>query len=121
MTRRNGLRRRRRRLPPVASELRRLRLAVAAFGIVVVVGFIGYQVIENLAPLDALYMTVITITTVGFREVADPSTAGKLLTIGLIVAGVGSVSYGAVTAARSDNWTGTSSCAGSAASDATSR
>lgn len=100
MTRRTGLRRRRRRLPPVASELRRLRLAVAAFGIVVVIGFIGYQVIEDLAPLDALYMTVITITTVGFREVADPSTAGKLLTIGLIVAGVGSVSYGAVTAAE---------------------
>lgn len=97
MTRRDRFRRRR-RLPPVASELRRLRFAVAAFGVVLVVGFIGYQLIEDLTPLDALYMTVITITTVGFREIADPSTPGKLLTIGLIVAGVGSAYYGAVTA-----------------------
>lgn len=91
---------RRKRLPPVASELRRLRIAFAIFGAVVISGFVGYQIVEDLGPLDALYMTVITITTVGFREVVELSAAGKILTIGLIVAGVSSVSYGALAAAE---------------------
>lgn len=86
--------------PPAPPEQRRLVYAGAAFATVVVTGFIGYQLIGGMGPLDALYMTVITITTVGFREVAELSDAGKVLTIGLIVAGVGSVSYGAVTAAE---------------------
>lgn len=86
--------------PAAPPEQRRLRIAIAAFVAVLLVGFIGYQVIEGLSPLDSLYMTIITVTTVGFREIADPSTAGKILTIGLIVAGVGSASYAAVTAAE---------------------
>ena len=64
------------------------------------IGFVGYQVIEGVSPLDSLYMTIITVTTVGFREIVELSTAGKALTIGLIVAGVGSASYAAVTAAE---------------------
>ena len=43
-------------------------------------------------------MTIITVTTVGFREVVELSTPGRLLTIGLILAGVVSVTYGALTA-----------------------
>lgn len=85
---------------PPPPELRRLQFAAAAFVVVVVSGVIGYQLVEGLGPLDALYMTVITITTVGFRELVEPSTAGKLLTMALIVAGVGSASYGALTAAE---------------------
>lgn len=84
--------------PP--PELRRLRFAAAAFVVVLVSGVVGYQVVEGMSFLDALYMTIITITTVGFREIVEPSTAGKILTIGLIIAGVGSASYGAITAAE---------------------
>lgn len=89
-----------RRGPAAPPEQRRLRMAIAAFLSVVLVGFIGYQVVEGVGALDSLYMTVITITTVGFREVVELSPAGKTLTIGLIVAGVGSASYTAVTAAE---------------------
>jgi voltage-gated potassium channel len=85
-------------IPP--PEQRRLRFAIAAFLSVVLAGFVGYQVIEGAPPLDSLYMTVITITTVGFREVVEVDTAGKVLTIALIVAGVGSASYTALTAAE---------------------
>nr|WP_274387587.1 potassium channel protein [Salsipaludibacter albus] len=61
------------------------------------VGWVGYMVFGDLGPLDSLYMTVITVATVGYREVAEPTTATKILTIGLIGAGVGAVSYAAVT------------------------
>lgn len=80
-------------------EQRRLRLALGVFAAVLVSGWVGYMVIDDLSALDSLYMTVITVTTVGFREIggSEPGTASKLLTIGLIGAGVGSVSYAAVT------------------------
>lgn len=85
---------------PAPPEQRRLRLAVGAFLSVLLVGFVAYQIVGGLGPLDALYMTVITITTVGFREIAEPTVATRVLTIGLIVAGVGSATYTALAAAE---------------------
>lgn len=55
------------------------------------------MVLAGLAPLDALYQTVITVTTVGSRDVPDPTAAVQVFTIALISAGVVSVSYAAVT------------------------
>jgi voltage-gated potassium channel len=43
--------------------------------------------------LDALYQSVTTVTTVGFREVGEPTTAFKIFTILLILAGVGTALY----------------------------
>jgi len=54
---------------------------------------IGYEVIEGWTFLDALYMTVITITTVGFTEVHPLSYAGRIFTIFLIIGGVGGALY----------------------------
>lgn len=61
---------------------------------VFVVGAIGYTLL-GLSPLDAMYMTVTTITTVGFREVTGPDVtpAEKVYTMVVIVAGVGTVLY----------------------------
>ena len=91
-----------RRLHRTAAEQERRRLILTAlsFGLVVLVGFVGYQLIEGMAPLDALYMTVITITTVGFREVVRLGPGGQVLTLGLIGAGVVTVTYAAFTAAE---------------------
>ena len=58
-----------------------------------VVGAVGYVLIEQMSVLDAFYMSVITISTVGFQEVKPLSPAGRLFTIGLIVTGVGSAIY----------------------------
>ncbi len=58
-----------------------------------VVGAAGYILIEHMSVLDAFYMSVITISTVGFQEVKPLSPAGRLFTIGLIVTGVGSAVY----------------------------
>lgn len=79
------------------NPVRRVRLALGAFAAVVIAGVVGYQAIEDLSALDALYMTVITVTTVGFREVGEFGDAGKLFTIGLIVGGVTSATYAAVS------------------------
>jgi voltage-gated potassium channel len=51
-------------------------------------GTIGYQVIEGYSFLDALYMTVTTLTTVGFGEIHPLSTAGRAFAITLIAFGV---------------------------------
>lgn len=74
-----------------------MRAALLVFVGVILTGWVGYIVIADLSVLDSLYMTVITVSTVGFRELPEPTAATKLLTIGLIGAGVGSVSYAAVT------------------------
>ena len=72
------------------------------FGIallVVLVGVVGYTQVEGWDFLDSLYMTLITITTVGFGEVHPLSSAGKIFTVILIVGGMAAVSVwlGAVT------------------------
>jgi len=61
--------------------------------LILVGGTFGYVAIEGCSPLDGLYMTMITITTVGFSEVIPLSPAGRLFTIFLIVTGVGFVLY----------------------------
>ena len=74
------------------SNVRRIQLALLAVLAVVAAGSIGYIVL-GFGPLDAVYQTVTTITTVGFRELHPLSTAGKIFTIVLILAGVGTALY----------------------------
>ena len=59
------------------------------FTIAMLLGVFGYMVIEGANPLDALYMTVITLTTVGFEEAIDLHYTGKIFTILLLLLGVG--------------------------------
>jgi len=72
----------------LAEPVRQLQVSIAAFVALVVVGTIGYVVIVHVSALDALYMTVITLTTVGFREVAPLGPGGKLFTIFILVVGL---------------------------------
>ena len=66
-------------------------VSVVAFGIA------GYMTIEGWSFLDALYMTVITLTTVGYDEVHALSAAGRVFSIALIVFGVGGMLYALTT------------------------
>jgi len=76
---------------------RRIRRQLLRFGVGLIaiggMGTLGYVTIEGWNPIDAFYMTVITLSTVGFSEVRPLSEAGRLFTAGLIVAGVGAVTY----------------------------
>jgi voltage-gated potassium channel len=68
--------------------------------VVILFGTLGYVVIERWSAFDALYMTLTTITTVGYREVHDLSGAGRAFTLVLIVVGVGTILYTLNNAAR---------------------
>jgi voltage-gated potassium channel len=65
-----------------------------------VVGVSGYRVLEGMNFIDALYMTITTITTVGFGEVQPLSPVGRLFTIGLIIGGVSIAAYALGSAAQ---------------------
>jgi len=80
--------------PRSDHPLLRFRLAVILLGIVIVVGVTGYMLIDGWDLLDSFYMVIITISTVGYTEVHQQGTAGRLFTSGLIVVGVGTMLYG---------------------------
>ena len=77
--------------------LHRIESALLALGIIVVAGVLGYMVFEGWSFTDALYMTVITLTTVGYREVRPLDTTGQLWTMALLITGVGTLFYAAVS------------------------
>ncbi len=71
---------------------RRLRLGLLILAGVLVAGTAGYVVL-GFSLLDAVYQTVTTVTTVGFREVQPLSDVGQVFTIVLILTGVGTALY----------------------------
>lgn len=75
-----------------AAVIRRARRALAGLALVLAGGWVGYLLL-GFPPLDALYQTVTTVTTVGFREVRPLTATGKTFTIGLILIGVGTALY----------------------------
>jgi len=77
----------------VLADIWRLRIALFLVAVVLLYGTLGYALIEGWRLRDALYMTVITISTVGFTEVRPLNDAGRGFTITLILAGVGSLFY----------------------------
>ena len=74
------------------ESLLRIRRAVLGLAAVTIFGTIGYVVL-GFTFLEALYQTVTTVATVGFREVRPLNAAGQIFTIVLIVVGVGIVLY----------------------------
>lgn len=60
---------------------------------ILIIGMVGYRVIEEMPWIDALYMTVISVSTVGFGEVKPLSFTGKLFTTGLIVMSLGAFAF----------------------------
>lgn len=70
-----------------------LGISIALSLVIVFCGTTGYMVIEGWNLLDALYMTVITISTVGYQEVHPVSKIGRIFTVGLVFLGVGFALY----------------------------
>lgn len=71
------------------NPIRKLYITLYCLFATTVVGIIGYMLIEGYSFLNAVYMTVITIATVGFSEVEPLSAAGKVFTIFIIFSGLG--------------------------------
>lgn len=75
------------------SGLRNIGLAILILITITLIGIAGYYFIENYSLLDAIYMTVITIATVGYEEVRPLNENGKIFTILLIVFSWGTFAY----------------------------
>lgn len=72
---------------------RRLAPVIALLLLIVLFGTAGYMLLEDWAFVDALYMTVITLTTVGFGETYPLDPVGRIFTIVLIVLGISILAY----------------------------
>ncbi len=74
----------------IGSDLKRGGFAL---GLVFITGTLWYSLVEKWDWLDAVYMTVITLTTVGYGETQSLDDRGKIFTIALILAGVITIGY----------------------------
>jgi voltage-gated potassium channel len=72
---------------------RGVQLALLLFVSVIVGGTLGYMLIEGWSAWDSLYMTVISVTTAGYREVHEMSKLGQLWTMVVLIAGVSILFY----------------------------
>ena len=79
---------------------REILVAGIALLVLVAIGTAGYVVIEEMSVLDGLYMTFITLTTIGFSEVNPLSGTGKVFTIIISIFGIGTVAFMATRTAQ---------------------
>ncbi|HFE65312.1 MAG TPA: potassium channel protein [Caldithrix sp.] len=77
----------------VEKTVHQVKLAGLYVAAVIFIGSLGYMLIEKWNFFDALYMTIISITTTGYQEVHPLSNPGKLFTLFVIVTGVGTIAY----------------------------
>ncbi len=71
------------------TSTRHLIISLSLALIILVIGTLGYMVVEGWSFMDALYMTVITVSTVGFGEVRQVDHVGRIFTIFIVLTGVG--------------------------------
>jgi len=71
----------------------RLLISLAALLALMLLGTVGYMVLEHMTATNALYLTTVTISTVGYGDVVPVTTGGKLFTVFLILTGVGAALY----------------------------
>ncbi len=76
------------------SALSRFSIIISLLGILTLVGVAGYTLIEGYDFTEAVYMTIITVSTVGFGEVSELSPAGQWFTSFLIIGSFGTFAYG---------------------------
>jgi len=77
-----------------SDPMQRLWWTSAIIGLLLFGGTMGYMILEGYTLLDAIYMTVITLSSVGYGEVQTLSPIGRVFTTILIFCGVGTLAYG---------------------------
>lgn len=75
------------------SLSRKITFALLLIFLPISVGTLGYILIEHYSAIDALYMTIITVATVGFGEVHPLHASGKIFTVFLILFNIGTFTY----------------------------
>lgn len=74
-------------------EFVRLRTSVILLVSIVLFGTFGYTIIEHMPLFDSFYMTLITISTVGFSEIRPLTQAGRMITVVIIISGISLLTY----------------------------
>jgi len=75
------------------TDSKKLRYALSMLIGIIAFGTVGYYLIENMTLFEAFYMTIITLSTVGFSEVIPLSQAGRAITVFIIVLGISVGAY----------------------------
>ena len=73
---------------------RQIRIAIVAVAIIIAIGVVGFMIFEKFSFLDSIWLTVITLATIGYGDVVAHTPAGRLFTLLLILFGLGAVAYG---------------------------
>ena len=71
----------------------KIRISLLLFSGIIATGTIGYTIVDQMPIYDAFYMTIITISTVGFSEIRPLSPGGRAITIFIIVTGISLGTY----------------------------
>lgn len=79
------------------DEKRKIKFILYAFSLLLIIGTVGYMILLDVDFVDALYMTVITVSTVGFGEVGTTSNSSEIFSVIMIFLGVGIVGYAFTT------------------------
>ena len=76
------------------SDVRRqFRAATILILIIMPIGIAGYMIIENKSLFEAIYLTIITLTTIGFGDIVPESEIGRLFTLFLVFTGLGALAF----------------------------
>jgi len=87
-------------LAQLDSSRREILLSTVALLVVIVVGTGGYILLEGWSWMDGIFMTFITLTTIGFGEVRPLSPVGQVFTILIAITGIGIVTFVATRSAQ---------------------
>lgn len=78
---------------PLARRRFRLRYALIALAVAITFGTLGFHLIEGWSLTDSLYVTVQTVTTVGYGDITPQSSRGRVFATIFMIMGVGTVAY----------------------------
>ncbi len=81
-------------------DFNRVRFVILVYVGTILFGTVGLYLVEGMSPFDAFYMTIITISTVGFSEIKPLSPLGRVVTIFIIVSGITTGAYAIGTLLR---------------------
>ncbi len=81
-------------------QFSRLYIPLGVLFLIIVIGIVGFIAIEKFNFIDAFYMTIITVATVGFTEVHPLSDAGRIFTAFLIITSFGTFAYAITSITR---------------------
>lgn len=73
---------------------RQIRIAILLLATIIPIGVIGFMILEGFSLLDSIWLTVITLATIGYGDIYARTDAGRIFTVILILFGIGAVAYG---------------------------